>query len=171
GGNEPGRGGEELQFLETFGPSWREGTSGTLTDKWDAFVARDQFDMKAPIVYSTGSDEVDFRCTNNYDNPHIWFAANYDKLFKIEGIESGFSNMTISFDLAANSANASSKAMIVKCNGVEVTLPSVTLGTSNTFSTISASIPDGTTTVEFITTPTSNTIGYRLDNIKITGTK
>ncbi|MCC8035926.1 MAG: fimbrillin family protein, partial [Rikenellaceae bacterium] len=28
GGNEPGSGGAELQFLDTFGPAWREGTSG-----------------------------------------------------------------------------------------------------------------------------------------------
>ncbi|MCC8187559.1 MAG: fimbrillin family protein [Bacteroides sp.] len=175
GGGDPAPGPEPgdntLEFLETFGPSWREGTSGTLTDTWATFVARDQFDMKAPIVYSTGSDEVDFRCTNSYDNPHIWFAANRDKFFKIEGIETGYSNMTLSFDLAANAANAAYTGMMVKCNDSDVTVPTGTLGASNEFSQVTFSIPDGTTTVEFYTTSTSNTIGYRLDNIKITGSK
>jgi len=171
GGATGGGSGEELSFEETFGPSWRDGTSGTLTDTWATFVARDQFDMKAPIVYSTGSDEVDFRCTNSYDNPHIWFAANRDKFFKIEGIEAGYSNMTLTFDLAANAASATSAGMLVRCNDTDVTVPAETLGSSNIFSTITCTIPDGTTTIEFCTTLESNTIGYRLDNIKITGSR
>jgi len=79
--------------------------------------------------------------------------------------------MTLTFDLAANAASATSAGMLVRCNDTDVTVPAETLGSSNIFSTITCTIPDGTTTIEFCTTLESNTIGYRLDNIKITGSR
>jgi len=172
-GGKTGGGDEELNFEETFGPTWRAGETTTLTKKWDEYIALDQFDMKAPIVYSTGSDPVDFRSTKSYDNPHVWFAANYNKSLKIEGIEGGYKTMKLTYDVAGNKAQSPANGILVKCNNIDVTVPSTNLGDANAFTTMSIDIPDGTTTVEFYSTPASNPsgFGYRIDNIKITGKK
>lgn len=167
-GPEPG---DDALFSETFGPTWRAGETTTLTKKWDEYVALDQFDMKAPIVYSTGTDAVDFRSTRTYDNPHVWFAANYNKSLKIEGIAISQTNLQLSYDLACNQdgGGAPVAGIMIKCNNVDITMPTTNLGAQNQFTTITVDIPNGTTTIEFYSTPTSNPSGngYRLDNIKI----
>jgi hypothetical protein len=161
---------ENVFFTETFGngdyPSGNRPKIAAFTD----------FDMKAPFVFSDQYDVADIRSTNSI-SPSVWlpaFSATFDATsqLKITGIASGYTQMKLIYDIATNSAtNANANKIAVKCNDVAVTVPSTTFSANNAFTTITLTIPDNTTTIEFFSDVAVNKEGYRLDNIKISGVK
>ncbi|MDD3080510.1 MAG: T9SS type A sorting domain-containing protein [Paludibacter sp.] len=125
----------------------------------------------------TFSGDTDVRSTS-YDNSHIWFAANYPKIFTISGINSvQYSDIKLSFRVVSNEIGIdASDFLAVNCTDAEetnypVTLPEIPLETQNSWVTVSNldNIPStGSLTITF-TTSGSNTYGFRLDDITLTG--
>ncbi|WP_166332201.1 fimbrillin family protein [Sphingobacterium chungjuense] len=171
GGEEPevpGTGEEATFFLETFG------TEGPTANPRGRMATYTGFDMKAPVTYTDlfPIDFADIRSTTQI-NSHVWMPSARTTGFRISGINAtGYSNLKLSYDLAANATGASAAVIKVSVNGVDKTVTG-TLGASNTFSTymIEGIAASDLVTIEFSTTANDNTAGYRVDNIKLVGTK
>lgn len=169
GGNpDPEPGVTEEFFLETFGDaaptSNPRARMGEYTD----------FDMTAPVTYADLYTDswADIRATSTI-NSHVWLPSARTTGIKIDGINSaGYSDLKLSYDLAANGTSASAAVIKVRVNGVEKAVTG-TLGSSNTFSTYTIEGIDASNqlTIEFYASNTENEAGYRLDNIKLVGTK
>lgn len=167
-----GSGGEEVEFFhETFG------NTATATERFQ-IANYTGWSMKNVTYSNPYSTWADIRTTNTFlptYNLHVWFPATTatdDKTsaLLIEGIEGGYTGMKLSYDLATNKTNTNANIIVVKCNDVVVTVPSMVFEKYNEFKTITLDIPDNTTKIEFYS-GSNNEAGYRLDNIKIKGTK
>lgn len=164
---------ETVFFSETFG-------TGDYTENKPKIADFTDFDMKTPVSYSDVSGLVDIRATKGVPSAHAWFKSSSDCYLMISGINtSGHQNIVLSYDLAANvyqdTDEINLNVMTVKCNGVSLEVPSIVVskagGDSNsTFKTIQiGGIPAGDNiTIEFFASGTGNTLGLRLDNIKLT---
>ena len=162
---------EEVVFYETFGtgtyPSGNRPKISAFTD----------FDMKAPIAYADATDNADIRSITGDNGAHVWFPTRDTKL-TITGINtSGKENLVLSYQVAANlfeAGNAGNlNAMTVKCNNVDLAIPSTPVSNANgdnakfytfRFDNIPAM---ANLTIEFAASANANTFGMRLDNIKI----
>jgi len=140
------------------------------------------WDNKTPVAFS---GNVVIRKTNSMDT-HVWFAAwsaQYPdlKYLTVSGINTaGCTGMTLSFDVTHNLQGSSVKANLMTVSvkdmntGTEtaLTVPATDLA-YNSFATISGitGIPaTSNLQITFKTTET-NTMGMRLDNIRIEGVK
>ena len=167
-------------FLETFGDT------APTTNPRPTIAEYTGYDNAAPIVF-TGNTDV--RATLGLNSAgyysHIWFAANSDRNLTISGINTeGASDLKLSFDLAHNALATpfpAADVMTVTVKDVNtgvvtpLTIPETALGVANTFLTISdiTGIP-ATSNLEitFQTSQTTgNTMGIRLDNVRIDGAK
>lgn len=169
-GETPGDGQEQTIYFETFG-----------TAAPDSKAPRPRIEdftdfSETGVTYSSlpTSGYVDLRSTAALDY-HVWFPSAKDTGFKVEGIDAtGFNRVTLSYDLAANGSSVPFSPIKVKVNGVALTIPEGTTDskagnyTPITIENIAAS---GKLTVEFEASAEDNTAGYRVDNIKIVGTK
>ena len=163
--------GVEVVFNETFGtgtyPSGNRPKIAEFTD----------FDMKAPVVYSDDTGNADIRSIAGDNGAHVWFPTRDSKL-TITGINTaGKSNLVLTFQIAANLFNATDSgnlnAVTLKCNGTDLIIPSTPVSNTNgdnaKFYTFKfENIPAvANLTLEFAASATANTLGLRLDNIKI----
>ncbi|GAB6011027.1 DUF6359 domain-containing protein [Viscerimonas tarda] len=157
-------------FTETFG----SGNYSAAADRKSIADFTD-FDMKAPYVFIDASGKATVRSTGAL-NAHVWlpaYTAQYpdESQLKITGIATGYTGMELSYDIATNtSSTGDANKIIVKCNDVAVSVPSKTFTANNQFVTVTLTIPNNTTSIEFYS-GSSNIEGYRLDNIKIKGSK
>lgn len=165
---------EGVVFYETFG----SGTYGSGNrPKIAEFTG---FDMKSPIVFSDASGNADVRSITGNNGAHVWFPADKDAYLTITGIDtSGYtaSDLELTYELAANLYDSGSSTnlniMTVKCNGSALSVPSTPVsnanGDANKFYTLSLDgIPSAAgITLEFYASSSANTVGLRLDNIKI----
>jgi len=179
--NEPPVEPTEAIFLETFGNS--APTTGTRP----SIAEYDDYDNDYPVVFSGNTD---VRATAGLNTAgfgsHIWFAANSDRYLIISGINTeNVDDLRLSIDLAHNASNSpfpTADVMMITVKdlntGTEtpLTVPATDLGDrSNFFVTISdiTGIP-ATSNLEitFRTTQAGgNTMGIRLDNVRIDGVK
>jgi hypothetical protein len=152
-------------FLETFGGD--NHLTNETRPKIGDFTGYDN----ANVTFSDPSDRCTIRSTSTLD-AHVWMPTGNDTYLTIDGINtSGYTDINLQFDFTGN-GSANANKLIVKVNGIELTIPSVNVA-SNTFSTIIISEPislSETVKIEFIATAANNTVGFRLDNIKLTGT-
>ncbi|MDR3271912.1 MAG: DUF5689 domain-containing protein [Flavobacteriaceae bacterium] len=131
------------------------------------------FDNGNPVTYSDVEGRADIRQTAAL-NPHVWLPANYDSYVTISGINTtGYHNLRLQYSFAANGVTDTDK-LIVRCNGVDLTVPSQAITTTNTF--VYIELPDdipsaNAITIEFYAKASNNTVGFRLDNVVITGIK
>lgn len=167
GGKENGGGTEVEFFFENFGPDDATYSSGNRPK----VAAHTAWLMQAPVTYTDASGNIDIRTATGI-NPSAWIPANKASALLIEGIEAGYKNITLSYDVAAGSGtgNAEGNTVKVSCNGAVQNVPSTILAKINEYATISIQIPDNTTTLEF-SLDASSTVGFRLDNVKLKGTK
>ncbi len=115
---------------------------------------------------------VDIRRTGTMD-AHVWFTLNKTTGLKIEGINTtGYKDLKLTYKLAANASGKPIENLKVRINGVELQ-PKGVLGGQNEFSvqTISSGIPAAAITIEFDAQSATNDKGYRVDDIKLVGTK
>lgn len=136
---------------------------GTYTD----------FSEKGVTYSDLYTDFADIRSTTTI-NSHVWLPSGKTTGFKIEGINAtGATNLKLSYNLAANVAGAPIAAVKVKVNGVEQTLPTGTISASNTYVPVNLTgiANSNSLTIEFYSTATDNSAGYRMDDIKVLGTK
>jgi hypothetical protein len=156
-------------FLETFGT----GTYSATRPKIDDF---DDFDNK-DVTFTDPTGNADVRSTGAM-NAHVWFPANKESKLIIEGINiSGYKNVKLSYDFTHNAETGQITAdkLIVKINGKEQTVPATSV-TRNVFSNITITqviTESGPVTIEFHATVANNPegVGFRLDNIMLTGEK
>lgn len=169
GGKEGENPGVEKEFFtETFGKGAK------VSGKWAQIGIYEDYDNKAPVKFSDPYGTwADIRLSGTVAN--VWFPAHTDALAKesgllIEGIEGGYSNITLSYDVAAQVANTDASVIVVKCNGVVVPVPAKVLEKTNTFETIEVSVPDNVTSLEFYS-GAANVKAFRVANIRLKGTK
>ncbi|MYZ58429.1 hypothetical protein EH151_00790 [Elizabethkingia anophelis] len=161
-------------FKETFGTgTYPSGNRPKINEFKD-------FDMKALVFYTDDSGVADIRSVSGDNGAHIWLPATKDVIIKVTGINTqNKGDVSLSFQLAANLFDAGSAANInniqLKVNGVVVALPNQPLtnagGDNSKFYTVT--IPGiaqtANLTLEFISAADSNKVGFRLDNIELTG--
>ena len=165
---EPGTGTVQTIYLETFGDIPVEDRS-----KRFRFGTYEGFSAKG-VTYSDLYTESygDIRRTGTME-AHTWLPAGRTTGFKVEGINAaGFKDLKLSFDVAANAPAAAITAIEIKVNGKAYPLSGAT-GASNEFSsqTITGIADADAIVLEVSSNATANTAGYRLDNIKLEGTK
>ncbi len=150
-------------FLETFGNGTYEYPNRPKIADFDDFDNPD-------LAWSDPTGNADVRNTNSM-NAHVWFPANKESGLTVEGIDiSQSQDVQLQFDMSTN-GTATADKLIVKINGVEQTVPATAL-TANVFSTIVIEAVITATSplkIEFISIAANNTVGFRLDNIKLTG--
>ncbi|MGC3977581.1 MAG: hypothetical protein QM751_04705 [Paludibacteraceae bacterium] len=172
-GGTPGGDGSSV-FFETFGEN---GPTSNPRAKIGEYT---DYDNGSPVVFSvTTTDYPDIRATSTL-NTHVWFPANRETDLVISNISvADYADLKLSFDLAtnagsANVANANVNKVTVEVNDVAVTVPSGTFTAQNAYvnSGEIAINPASTIKLRFLFTVANNptNFGYRLDNIKITGT-
>jgi len=164
---DPGK--EETLFLETFGDPDPKASKKDRIGTYAGYTA-------TGVTYSDlyTATYADVRATSTI-NGHVWLPANKDTGFKIEGINAaGVTNLKLSYKLAGNAVSLPMTGVKVRVNGVELAVPTGVLGAeANTFSTIDISgiANSNSITLEFYSKETDNTNGYRIDDIKLVGTK
>ena len=156
-------------FYETFGEKGPtanpRATIGGYTD----------YDNGAPVIFSSSTtDSPDIRSSSTI-NTHVWFPSEKSTDLVISNIPStGYKDLKLSFDVACNAANSNVNKIIVEVNDVPVAVPSVALPQSNKYVNSGDIAIDAADPVKlrFYYTAANNPTGYgyRLDNVKITGT-
>lgn len=133
------------------------------------------WDSQAPITISTstGMDKVaTVRKTSTMDN-HLWLPAEKDADLTISNIPAGnFTNLKISFAMTSNGTGGDASKMLLYCNDVQVTIPSTVLGKNEYVTVPEIALANAQTLNLRFFIPAANNpsgMGYRLDNIKITG--
>lgn len=175
GGGEidpPTPGGEEKTiFEETFGTQDVSKTKvkiNAYTD-YDNYGVLTFFDRFAG-TYQNG----DIRSTSTFNN-HVWFPAYTSTIekpaaLKISGINTtGYTKLKLSYKTIGNDAT-NQNTLKVLCDDVAVTVPSAQIPDNKTYVTVTLDIPDNTSVIEFVSDET-NTVGMRLDDVKLVGTK
>ncbi|WP_454059733.1 fimbrillin family protein [Elizabethkingia ursingii] len=167
-GPGPGTGTEQTLYSETFGSP---DPKATAKDRLGAYTGYTATGIKYSDLYT--ATYADIRATSTMDG-HVWFPATKDTGMKIEGIDAtGATNLKLSYQIAANASGAPVSAIKVRVNGTDLTLPATTVSASNTYVGVDLTgiANSNSLTIEFYTTATDNKAGYRVDNIKVLGTK
>ncbi|MDR1653842.1 MAG: hypothetical protein LBS01_09415 [Prevotellaceae bacterium] len=160
-------------FVETCGDA---GPSSGTRPSVDSYTGWDN--INSGVTYShTTQNFPDVRSTSQMDS-HVWFPANKECDLVISGISTeGYTDLKLSFNVACNKGdqdNSNANKAFLEVNDVAVTIPDVPIPTQNTYVfSGEISIPASTTTkLRFHYTVENNptNYGYRIDNIKITGT-
>lgn len=165
---------EGVVFYETFGTgSYPSGNRPKIAEFTD-------FDMKAPITYSDASGSADIRSISGNNGAHVWLPAGKDAYLTIRGINTSAyktEDLVLTYELAANLYDAGSSTNLnvvtVKCNGTALAVPSMPVtnaaGDNAKFYTITLEgiVSAADVTLEFFASAAANTVGLRLDNIKI----
>lgn len=167
GGTDPEPGeGTEVLFAEGFGVM----ANKTAIANWT------HFDTQLTIVDTKATADIRVPAKTSTD-ACLWLPSSFsgtDKSTEIEisGFNStGYTSLTLSYDLACGKGNTSQTVIKVKCDGTEVAVPAVTLEKANVFYPVSiTNIPTGTKKITFVS-DSENTMGFRLDNIKLEGIK
>lgn len=176
---DPQPGEEVTIFTETFGtadpgdgePSWVGNFTGY--DNYGTFTFTNPYE----------GGKANIRTTKTFPTNHLWIPAKYDNGCLISGINTeGYSNLKLTYEITANLFNASDASNInaiqVRWNGVALNVPDQPLsnaaGDNNKVTTIT--LDEGITagancTLEFFGAGDVNTVGFRIDNIKLVGTK
>lgn len=170
GGEQPGES-VELPFIEGFGEMVDyENENKTAIATWT------HFDTKIKIVDTKGKADIRVPSKTSTD-ACIWLPSSYsgtDNSTEIEitGFNAvGYTDLTLSYDLQCAKKDISYNIIKVLCDGKAVTVPEGTFAKANTYYPITISnIPVGTKKITFVS-DASNTMGFRLDNIKLEGVK
>lgn len=172
---EPGTGTETVIFEETFGASVAQvsGYWPSISDmsKWSNTSG---MTFKDPIVTANGwsFSSCSVRQTSNM-NPHVWFAAKKESSMEISGFTTaGYKTLTLSYKFASQDPGAKQEDLVIKMGETVVTVPAGTTATANTFQdVVIKNIPAGANTLTFYSSATANTIGLRVDDVKLVGVK
>jgi len=169
-------------FLETFGKS------APTANPRPSISEYTDYDNKAPVIFSGNTD---VRATAGLNTAgyfsHIWFAAwseQYPELkyLTISGINTaGATDLKLSFEMALNATSAlTAKDLITvtvkdlnTSTETQLTIPATAFTKANEFSKVPdiAGVP-ATSNLEITLKCTqANTMGFRLDNVRIDGVK
>ena len=175
GSTEPGTGTETVIFEETFGASVAK-VSGYWPSIYDMSNWSNTSGMtfKDPIATANGwsFSSCSVRQTSTL-KPHVWFAANKESSMEISGFTTaGYKTLTLSYKFASQDPGAKQEDLVIKMGETVVTVPAGTTATANTFQeVVIKNIPAGANTLTFYSSATANTIGLRVDDVKLVGVK
>lgn len=174
---DPQPGTEETIFEETFG------AGSDADDLINDYTGYDNYGtLTFSNRYAADGAKGNIRSTKTFDN-HLWLPANNDNSLQISGINTeGYSNLKLTYDITANVYGnediISATACQVLWNGSALTVPDITFSRANgsfdTYTTITIEqglTPGADCTLEFFGAGSVNTLGFRIDNIKLVGTK
>lgn len=170
----PTPGTEQVIFEETFGESVSKGSDNYWPSiTYDTWTSTSGLTITDPVMEANGwsYSNASVRQTSAL-NPHVWFAANKDSEMKMSGFDTtGYTNLKLTYSITAN-ANGDQSAIKVVWGGVELTVPAKAIATTNTYQEVELTgLTAGATTLSFVSEASANTAGYRVDNIKLVGTK
>ncbi|MDO4715602.1 MAG: fimbrillin family protein [Bacteroidales bacterium] len=155
-------GGQTIAKVGTHFPSldiYKDWTSGLTFS--DPIMAEKSF------KYSN----VSIRSTSKL-NAHAWFAANKDGAMLITGFKAaGTGTYVLTYDITHNGDGAQDQAAITVFAGdTQLTVPAGTITQKNIYQTVTiAGIPAAQlTNIKFVGSTATNTVGYRIDNVKLT---
>lgn len=173
--DQPGTGEETVIFNETFGESVAK-----VGNNWPSIYDMTNWSNTSgmtftdPLVEANGwsYSSCSVRSTSTL-NPHVWFAAKKESSMVISGFTtSAYKTLTLSYDIATNTAGADQKCIAVKVGDKEVTVPSAAISETNKFqNVVLKDIPAGATSITFYSSSSANTFGMRVDNVKLVGVK
>ena len=178
---DPGTGGgstgtETVIFEETFGASVDKLSNGHWPSVYDMSKWSNTSGMtfKDPIVTANGwsYSNCSVRQTSKM-NPHAWFTAKKESSMEISGFTTaGYKTLTLSYKFASQDPGAKQEDLVIKMGETVVTVPAGTTATANTFQeVVIKNIPAGANTLTFYSSATANTIGWRVDDVKLVGVK
>lgn len=173
GGGEGGETGETMLFKETFkSPDKINGKWVSVTEWWNA-AASNTFD-NPNSMFDGDLDELSAR--SNSGDGNIWFQGSTVKLIIKNIVISGATTATLIYNVGANVYDAGTTqdlaALKVKCNGVELSVPSKVVSQANgeankpfelKIENVSVS---ASTELEF-SSSAQNTVGLRLFDVKL----
>lgn len=174
GGGDVTPGTEVIIFEETFGESVSKGSDNYWPSiTYDTWTSSSGLTFSDPFVTANGwsYSNASVRQTSTL-NPHVWFAANKDSEMQIEGFTTaGYSNLKLTYDITAHAAGDQS-AIKLTWGGDTIAVPAKAIATTNTYQSVEITgLTPGATVMSFVSLSTVNTAGYRIDNIKLVGTK
>lgn len=167
---DPTTGTEQTIFTETFGSV--EKKSNGYWPAINEFTGWDNSSFTFTDNYLTSSySNATIRSTSTMDS-HVWFASGKDAGLQISGFNTtGYTNLKLSYAITANAAGNQS-VIKVKCGNTEISVPDLAISAVNTYQTVElSSLPENITSIEFISSASTNTAGYRVDDVKLVGVK
>lgn len=173
-GTNPGT--ETVIFEETFGTSVEKLSNGYWPSVYDMSKWSNTSGMtfKDPLVTANGwsFSNCSVRQTSKL-NPHAWFTAKKESSMEISGFTTaGYKTLTLSYKFASQDPGAKQEDLVIKMGETVVTVPAGTTATANTFQeVVIKNIPAGANTLTFYSSATANTIGWRVDDVKLVGVK
>ena len=162
---EPGQ--ETTIFIEDFGNPEKVGNYYPNVDKYTGWSNPD---LTFTDPYMTASySEASIRATSTM-NGHLWLPANKLSGLNISGFNtSNYSNLKLSFDITGNK-DGNTNLITLTCGNQVMNIP-LTEFKQNSYITVELTdVPDNITSIDFKSEAATNTIGIRIDNIKLMGT-
>lgn len=162
---EPGQ--ETTIFIEDFGNPEKVGNYYPNVDKYTGWSNPD---LTFTDPYMTASySEASIRATSTM-NGHLWLPANKLSGLNISGFNtSNYSNLKLSFDITGNK-DGDTNLITLTCGNQVMNIP-LTEFKQNSYITVELTdVPDNITFIDFQYEAATNTIGIRIDNIKLMGT-
>lgn len=161
---EPGQ--ETTIFIEDFGNPEKVGNYYPNVDKYTGWSNPD---LTFTDPYMTANSEASIRATSTM-NGHLWLPANKLSGLNISGFNtSNYSNLKLSFDITGNK-DGDTNLITLTCGNQVMNIP-LTEFKQNSYITVELTdVPDNITSIDFKSEAATNTIGIRIDNIKLMGT-
>lgn len=107
------------------------------------------------------------RSTSTLDG-HVWFAAGKNSALKIEGFATDYTGLKLEYEIAANKAGNQNIIKVLTDKG-DVDVPDMPIVEQNKYQSVTLAIPDGASYIQFTSEKSTNTSGYRIDNVSLTG--
>ena len=162
---EPTPGEEVVIFEESFGTP----VQGSFWPSVDAYDGWDNSNLTFSDPYMSGSySRANVRSTSSL-NGHVWFSANYTSALNVAGFDtSNYTNLKLSYKISGNAAGTAD-LLSVTCGSQTMTVPATAFEQNKYIDIELTDLPDNITSIEFKADASTNTIGLRLDDIKLTG--
>ncbi len=151
---------------------WFDETMGTVAGgagvKIAAYTGWDN--PRVSVTDRLGGAEV--RTHGNLGN-HIWFPPGVDADVRFEGLPEGYTDITLSYDITSATTGGVRASLLRLYAGTTNMTPSVTrlIPSPGRYVRVTLTVPDGTTSLRWVSDGSVNTTGMRLDNIRLEGTR
>lgn len=87
---------------------------------------------------------------------------------KIEGFATDYTGLKLEYEITANGAGNQNIIKVLTDKG-DVDVPDMPIVEQNKYQSVTLAIPDGASYIQFTSEESTNTSGYRIDNVSLTG--
>lgn len=156
---------ESIIFEEKFGTP----IQGSFWPSVDSYTGWTSTGLTFSDPYMTGSySNANVRTTGTLDG-HVWFSAGKLSALKIEGFNtSNYTDLKLTYQITGNKAGTAD-LLLVKCGEQLIEVPQTNFEQNSYVEIQLSNLTPGFTSIEFKSEENINTIGLRLDNVKLTG--